>query len=145
MKKVNKKKTFKNFMMLMALLAMSACGSKKDTPEPDVQAMLISGTWKMQEVTVDGVNKNAQFSNLSILFTKIGFTSEGGAPVWPLSGTWIFADAEKKSITRNDGAIVMLRSISSSELTLALHWNQPTLGGGRTNSVQGDYVFVLDK
>jgi hypothetical protein len=65
--------------------------------------------------------------------------------VWPSTGTWIFTDAEKKSITRDDGTVVNLQSISDHELTLALHWNKTTLGGGRAGSLQGDHVFVLAK
>jgi hypothetical protein len=142
------KNIYKNtstLILLMALAAMSGCGSHKDTPGPDVQAMLTSGTWKTETVTIDGVNKNDQFVNFTISFTKTGFTSVGGAPVWPSGGTWIFTDAEKKSITRDDGVIVTLQSVSASELALALHWNKTTLGGGRGASIQGDYVFILGK
>lgn len=143
--KTTNKNAYNNLMMLIALAVMSGCGSHKDTPEPDVQAVLASGTWKMETVTIDGVNKNSDFINLAISFTKTGFTSIGGAPVWPAAGTWIFTDAEKKSITRNDGTVIGLSSVSDDELILALHWNEDTLGGGRTGSLQGDYVFVLGK
>jgi hypothetical protein len=144
MKNINKN-AYSNLMTLMVLALMSGCGSDKDTPGPDAQAMLTSGTWKMESVTVDGVNKNNEFVNLTISFTKTGFTAVGGVPVWPSAGTWIFTDAEKKSITRNDGTVVNLQNVSDHELTLALHWNKTTLGGGRVASLQGDHVFVLAK
>jgi hypothetical protein len=133
---------------LVFMLAASGCGSDggDDTPPaPDVQALLTSGAWKVKSVTVDGLNKNDLFTGFTIGFTATGFTATNGDPVWPASGTWTFADATKKSVTRNDGTTVTLESISETELTLKLQWSKTTLGGGKINSIAGTHVFILNK
>lgn len=137
--------TYNYLMVLMVMVIIAGCGSDKGTPKPDVQAMLTSGTWTMTTVTIDGVNKNSEFEGLTISFTKNGFTAVGGAPVWPQTGTWTFTDAERKSITRGDGTVVDLQSVSQIELILAFRWNKTTLGGGRDRSLEGDHVFVLGR
>lgn len=130
------------------ILLTSGCGSDggDDTPPaPDVQALLTSGTWKVKSVTVDGLNKNDLFPGFTVSFTATGFTSTNGIPVWPASGTWSFTDAEKKSMTRNDGTTVTLEAISATDLSLKLQWTKNTLAGGKLTSIAGTHVFTLNK
>lgn len=128
-------------MMMMIL----SCGSEKSDPSPDVQALLTSGTWKIKTVTVDGVNKNDLFTNFTVSFSGTGFTAVNGAPVWPNSGTWSFATSDKKTFIRSDDVEVTLVSISESEMTLKLMWDETTLGSGRAVSIEGNHTFLFSK
>lgn len=134
--------------LLLAILATTMlinCGSDDPSEAERVKKLLTSGSWKPESVTVDGVNKNDVYEGLSLTFTAAGFTSTGGEPVWPSSGTWVFGDASAKFFTRNDDVIVFVEAISETSLTLSLTWTKTTLGSGREQSVEGDHVFVLTK
>jgi hypothetical protein len=132
------------YTLAMTMTIIVSCGNdEKDSP--NAQALLTSGTWKVNTVTVDGVNKNDLYTNLTVSFTATGFTAVHGEPVWPASGTWTFVNAEQKEITRNDGTVVTLESISETELVLDLTWSKTTLGSGREASIQGAHTFVFNK
>jgi hypothetical protein len=133
------------YTLAIAMMVLVSCGGGKKDASPTVETMLTTGTWKLKTVTVDGVNKNDLFSNFSLSFTPTEFSSVNGAPVWPTSGTWAFASADKKTFTRNDGLVVTLNAITETELTLTLTWSKTTLGGGRVASIQGVHTFVLGK
>lgn len=126
------------------MLALASCSDKNETA-PDVQALLTGSAWKMKTVTVDGVNKNDLFTNLSVTFTAAGFTAQNGEPVWPASGTWTFSSGDQRTMVRNDGIEVSVAEISERELTLKLVWSKTTLGSGRVASIQGNHVFVFGK
>jgi hypothetical protein len=94
---------------------------------------------------VDGVNKNDLYEGLSLTFTSTGFTSIGGEPVWPSSGSWTFVVGSAKSITRSDGVVVTIDEVTEVTLTMSLTWTENTLGSGRIRSVEGEHVFVMVK
>ena len=134
------------------LLTIASCGGGGDDPTPatdteaqKVTSQLTSGTWKINSVTVDGINKNDLFTNMTIVFTSSGFTTTNGGVVWPAIGTWSFVDPTAKAITRSDAVTVSLDAITDTSLTLSLTWTKTTLGGGRINSIAGKHVFVLKK
>jgi hypothetical protein len=143
------KKIFILFAVLVTLLALfniSACDSGDPSNEvatEQVKAILTSGSWGAQNVTVDGVDKTSIYSKLSVKFTETGFTSTGGEPVWPASGTWSFGDATAKSVTRSDGVTVIIAQVEATKLVLHLTWSKTTFGPGRARSVSGSHVFTL--
>jgi hypothetical protein len=133
---------------LLALLNISGCDSGDPSNEvatEQVKAILTSGTWGAQSVVVDGVDKTSIYSKLSVKFTETGFTSTGGEPVWPASGTWSFADASGKTVTRSDGVTVTIEQAEAAKLVLKLAWSKTTFGPGRSASVSGSHVFTLAK
>jgi hypothetical protein len=134
-----------SFTFLVGIILFASCDKEKNEPSPDEKALLTGGIWRVNSVTVDGVNKNDLFANFVLAFTETGFTASNGDPVWPASGSWVFADADQKSIVRNDGVEVTVQALSESALTLKLSWNKTTLGSGREASLQGSYVFVFRK
>lgn len=131
-------------------LWLSACGGGGDggggNPQPDTnETLLTSGTWKVNSVTVDGVDKDNLFTGLTLHFSSGAYTAANGGPVWPASGTWSFDGDNEQTFTRGDGIQVTIRAISSSELTLSLVWDSATLAGGREQSIKGQYVFQMSK
>ncbi len=133
--------------VLMSVTVLSSCGDDDDEPsEADVvKAQLISSTWKVSSVTVDGGNQSSVYAGLNVSFTSSGFTSINGEPVWPSSGTWQFTSDDAEAIRRNDGLIVEIISISDSQLKLGLTWDESTIGSGRSASVSGEHVFTFGK
>lgn len=131
-------------VILFVISGLISCGDS-DPAAPDAKALLTSGTWKINTVTVDGINQDELFADFDISFTPTSFTSTSGGALWPANGTWAFANSDQKLFTRSDGIQVTVENISETELTLRLTWNKTTLGGGRVASIQGNYIFVFSK
>ncbi|MBI3221237.1 MAG: hypothetical protein HYZ44_17135 [Bacteroidetes bacterium] len=138
------KKLLSCWMIAMVLLQAS-CNNEKTAAAPDVKALLTGSTWKIKTVTVDGMNKNDLFTNLSVTFTATEFTALNGGLVWPASGTWTLSGADQRTIIRNDGTQITVAAISETELTLQLMWSKTTLGSGRVESIQGNHTFTFGK
>lgn len=133
---------------LTVLVLLSAC---KDNEEPkpskaeEVTALLISGTWKVNSVLVDDVDRSSVYSGLNISFTSTGFTTLNGGKIFPASGTWEFTSDEATAIERNDGLVIDIVSISESQLKLGLTWTSGSIGTSRVSSVSGDHVLTFGK
>ncbi|GHN02107.1 hypothetical protein WSM22_35960 [Cytophagales bacterium WSM2-2] len=134
-------------LLLVGCLAISSC-SKSSSETPSEKALkLLTGTWHISTVTVDGVDKTSQFAGFALtlvpgLYSTVATVSN---PVWSAAGTWSFTDNNATSITRDDNVVVNITSLTSTSLTLTLQWTKTTYGGGRTSSVSGTHVFTLNK
>lgn len=136
------------FLTLSVILFLSACsedGEPKLSKAEEVTALLISGTWKVNAVAVDGVDRSSVYPGLSISFTSTGFTTLNGGKIFPANGTWEFTSEEANAIERNDGLVIDIISISESQLKLGLTWASGTIGTGRVSSVGGDHVLTFGK
>ena len=135
--------------VLSVILLLSHCGgSKSNDPAPvtepqRVTSLMKTGTWKVQSVTVDGADQSALFKGFTLSFTDAGFVSVNGSAVWPSSGTWKFVSDQATSFTRDDGLVVTIQTVSSTQLIISLVWTKTTLGPGRVTSVKGSTVFTL--
>lgn len=133
------------FMML--LLQLSSC--KKEEPsklETDrIKLLLTSTTWKIQTVTVDGVDQTSMYSGLTLKFTDTQYTTTNGKVVWPASGVWIFADNTGRRILRGDNVEMSVQQIDTDKLVLNFTWATTTLGPGRLSSMKGKHVFAFVK
>lgn len=133
--------------LFIGLLTMQSCGKKNDPqPETDrVMEILKANTWKMTSVTVDNTDRTTVYAGLTLSFTDTNYSTTNGGVVWPTSGTWAFADATGKLITRSDGLAISVEEATTTKLSLKLTWAETTLGGGRASSVAGVHVFVFGK
>ena len=125
---------------------ISVQGCKDEVPETDrVKGILKASTWTMQTVVVDAVDQSTVYKGLTLNFTDTGYSSTNGGVVWPASGTWVFADASAKTITRNDNLAITITEVTDAKLILSLTWAKTTLAGGRVESVKGLNVFTFIK
>ncbi|MFM7487573.1 MAG: hypothetical protein ACKO13_11725, partial [Cytophagales bacterium] len=115
--------------------------SKQD----QVKAILTASPWKVNTVSVDGMDKTITYKDLGLTFTSTGFTSVSGAAIWPASGTWSFTSAEATAFKRDDGLEVTIQEATDTSLKLALTWNKTTLSSGKVESVSGAHVFSFKK
>lgn len=138
-----------SFLAILVIGSLSNCSSDNDTPLPskqdEVTAILTSAPWKVNTVSVDGVDKTIVYKDLGLTFTNTSFTSVNGAAVWPASGTWTFTSSAATAFTRNDGLVVTIQEATATSLKLALTWNKSTLSPGKTQSVVGAHVFSFRK
>jgi hypothetical protein len=132
-------------IQLAALFFISSCKPDEPTAQEVNRKKLMSGTWRVAEVKVDGVNQTSLFTGMTLQFTKDQYTSTNGDPVWPASGTWEFEDAKATMISRDDGIFITIEAITNSELVLSLTWDENTYSGGRQKSIAGPHVFKFTK
>ena len=133
--------------LLVAALVMLGSCKKGETGivEPDMAALLKSGTWKVKTITVDGTDRFNLFTGFTVAFSASSFSAANGEPVWPATGTWTLNE-ETKTITRGDGVTAIVGDgLSETSLTLTLVWAKTTFGGGRIESVSGNHVFTFGK
>ena len=137
-------------MLLFAVTVLISC-SKKNDPEASSQEddaekhMTSSLSWKVQTVTIDGVDNTSQYSGFTISFTSSSYTTTNGGVVWPASGSWSFNSTGTPPVTiiRNDGKVVQIAATEST-VVMTLDWPTTTLGG-KMESVKGKYVFTMVK
>jgi hypothetical protein len=136
-------------LALIFISFFSNCDSGSDNPtlskQDQVKALLTASPWKVNTVSVDGVDKTITYKDLVLTFSSTGFTSASGGAVWPASGTWSFNSADATAIKRDDGLEVTIQEATATSLKLGLTWNKTTIGQGRTNSVSGAHVFSFSK
>lgn len=132
-------------LLMAVIVSMGSCKKGGGEVSPDMAALLKSGTWKTKTVAVDGTDRINLFTGFTLTFSASSFSASNGEPVWPATGTWTLNEATK-TITRGDGVTAIVGDdLSETSLTLTLVWGKTTLGGGRTESVSGNHVFVFGK
>ena len=126
-----------------SMLTIVNCGSDNELSPVEVNTnFLIAHNWKLSSLKVDNTDQTSLYPNLTINFSPSGYTSTQGEPVWPASGTWTF-DANGLVITRSDGVLITIQSISSSQMVFSLSWDKATFSGGRAYSISGNHVFTF--
>jgi hypothetical protein len=131
------------------LIMINGCKKKSEDPQPskqeEIKSKLIAATWKVQSVTVNGVDKTDIYKNLTLKFTTSNYSSTNGLPVWPSSGGWSFTNGDASVFRGDDGIDVDILEVSATNLKLGLDWNTTTIGSGRVGSVKGDHIFSFVK
>ncbi|MTI21377.1 hypothetical protein E1176_10130 [Fulvivirga sp. RKSG066] len=150
--------------VLVAMFAVVGC-KKDDGGGPsavDVAGTNFSGTWAVDgsanSVTYENTDRTDEgYSNFQLVIThQTGTTSGGyvasnfptGSSPWKSSGNWTFASetpgANSFSVTRDDGVVVNV-TVDESQLTLDFEITDPANQTGRTEAVEGDWSFILQK
>jgi hypothetical protein len=141
--------------LVVALLTYSSCKDDKPTPEPitDVQLGKLAKTWKVDAVTLDGVDKKADYTAFQLVMsgtkgnTSFGYTTSGRPSLspWKSSGTWEFGTAPETQIIRDKGTadeLPMTYAVTETTLSITFTFN----GAGytaRTGVVKGQWVFTF--
>ena len=127
-------------VLLSIILAMYSCSKDEGESAVTKTERLLTSTWQLEKLTVDGVDQTTLFPALVITLSKGSYTAQNGAPVWPASGTWNLTD--ENTISRDNNTEIIIVSLSETNVTLRLHWNKDTFGkGGRATSVVGNHSF----
>lgn len=134
-------------VLALAIIAISSCSPKKNDPSPkDVaKGFLTFGTWKLDNLQVDNVDQTSLFTGMMLSFAAGSYTTTNGkAPEWPASGTWLFTDDKGKSINRDGGLMISIDQLTQSTLVLSFAWTS-TYTGGRVSSIGGLNVFTFKR
>ena len=126
------------------LLLTSCGGDTPKSPNEKTEALIRSVTWKLSSLTVDGVSVD-RYAGMTLQFGTGTYTTTGGAPVWPSSGTWSFEGTDGKKVKREDGLIINVESASAAQIVLSFDWTKTTYTTGRMMSVAGRHVMTFGK
>lgn len=146
-------------LSLMALVGVlvtfSNCGDDPPPAPPvtDVQFDKLAKTWKINSVTLDGVDKTADYTGfqLALSGTKgsppFNYTTSSRPSLspWKASGTWDFGAAPETQIIRDKGTadeLPVTYAVTESTLTVSFTFNG-TGYTARTGVVKGAWVYTF--
>lgn len=141
--------------LVALLLTYSNC---KDDPAPaepltDVQLGKLAKPWKINTVTLDGVDKITDYTNFTLTLsgtkgnTSFGYstTNRPSLSPWKASGSWEFGTAPETQMIRDKGTVdelAMTYAVTETTLSITFTFN----GDGypaRTGVVKGVWVFTF--
>lgn len=125
---------------------MSSCGGGGDDPNPQADVTTkLQGSWKIQSLMVDGVDKTSLFPGFTISFvSSSNFNTSNGGQVFPSSGTYGFADSNA-TVLRLQGVPDITFEVTDTSLKMTFSWTKNTFGPGRIGSISGQHVFTMNK
>jgi hypothetical protein len=146
-------RTFLSIAALGSVIAFSGCGGKGGNSEPlsDKQLGLLSKTWKVQDVKLDGNDSTAHWTNFQLTIsgtkgqpTTFQYSCAKRPPrsAWPASGTWTFGTDPATQIVRDDG-INIAYTIDAAAKNLQLTFTYSGNGYTRVSNVSGAWTFDL--
>jgi hypothetical protein len=136
-------------IVIVTILLSSGCSSDEGgDPSPlDVQLALLENENKSWisaggSITKDGFDVSDQFAGFKLTITGFNYKTENSlSGVWAIQGSWSFKNDQITAMERNDGVVVTIDNISSTQLVLS--FTDPNGTGGRYSSISGDYVLTL--
>ncbi len=146
-------------LLVSGTLFIASCGGDDgDGPSAkEKQVDLLVGTWSAQSVTNDGDSDphTANYSNFKITITKSSSEAmtyvtqgrpAGKLSPWNANGTLSFGTNISSELKRGDNVTINY-SLSGGTLTLTLpdYSGEGYLVPGKTETVEGDWVFVMTK
>jgi len=149
-------KALLSIAVVAALTVFSSCGGGDDGGAPSISIdEKLSGNWSLSSVTRDNSDVTGEFSGFSISLSSSGPNSGGGSysasngGTLLTSGSYSLSGTSSISFSESSGSVTYsaTSSLSNEDKTLTISFYNPTttFGGGRTEGLAGDYVFVLNK
>lgn len=131
------------------LLVFQNCGDKKKDEEPKQVTINIlkAKNWTVSSVNVpvNSATESSDWTNFTVSFSDTNMTTSGhpvgASAVWP-SGAYTVSE-DGKSITRADGVVMQLSTISESNFTSIFTVPDGTEIGGRIAALGGEYTFNM--
>ena len=140
--------------LVAVLLTYSSCGGDDPASESvsDVQLGKLSKTWKINTVTLDGVDKIADYTSFQLVLsgtkgnTSFGYSTSGRPALspWKASGSWEFGAAPETQMIRDKGtADELAMTYAVTETTLSITFTFNGAGYSRTGVVKGQWVYTF--
>ena len=148
-------------LLVGAAIFYASCDGSDDpnTSQEETQLNKLKGTWNLQSVDNDGTDRTDEYPGMTVTFA--GTYSEGGtydytsdADAWPSVSPWKALDTWKFKagsvptiFIRQSDLTEISYTLSNSDQTLTLEFSYtgPGFANGRTESVNGGWMFVLTK
>ncbi len=141
-------------ILVSATLYFAACdkGENEKKSEKEQQIDKLVGTWTATVVEYGG-DPDDEYDGFTITISKASaeamtFTTSGRPAKltpWDASGTFTFGTPVASKLIRGDGVEINY-AVSGNNLTLTMeNYSGSGYNGGRTETVAGDWVFILTK
>ncbi len=140
--------------LVAILLTYSSCGGDDPTSDSvsDVQLGKLSKTWKINTVTLDGVDKKADYAAFQLVMsgtkgnTSFGYSTSGRPALspWKASGSWEFGTPVETQIIRDKTTadeLAMTYAVTETTLSISFTFNGP--GYSRTGVVKGQWIYTF--
>jgi hypothetical protein len=133
------------------ILIINGCGGKSTPAEStqEKQLKLLTQTWKISTVTLDGTDQSTINPWTGFQLTISGdptaatynYSCANRAKIgpWQASGTWKFGTDPVTQIIRIEDNLIMTYTVTAT--TLQLNFNYSGNGYTRVNNVTGNWVF----
>lgn len=141
--------------LVSVLVTFSNCGDDPPPAPPvtDVQFDKLAKTWKINSVTLDGVDKTSDYTGFQLVFSgtkgspPFNYTTSSRPSLspWKASGTWDFGTAPETQIIRDKGTadeLPVTYAVTESTLTVSFTFNG-TGYTARTGVVKGAWVYTF--
>lgn len=130
-------------IIIIAMTIMASCKNETTiTPTEQEQNKLVEslqGTWTAEEVRKENT-VISDFANFSLTIQDKTYSTENGAPVWPISGTFDFESIETANeFVRQDGRL-FTASVNNEKLTITIVYQEETARGEF-----GTYEFLMSQ
>lgn len=141
-----------SIIFISTLFIFTSCKGKDD-PDPTVSfGQKLSGTWKLNNVTLDNSDVTNEFSGFSVNFTSHNdiqgtFTCTNTNDVIFSDGTYVLNGTSSMTLSNGGENINVNLTLSEDGKTLifSFHNDKTTFTPGRILGITGDYVFELIK
>jgi len=136
-------------ILVCAPLIFQNCSEGDKESKKDITIKILqSKNWETASVIVpdNTATEGDDWANFMVSFTGTDMTASGHPPgaevVWPTGSYTVSEDG--KLITRGDGVLMNLTSISELSFTASFSLPEGTvIGGSRIAALDGDYVFNM--
>lgn len=119
----------------------------------DLQLEKLSKTWKLNAVTLDGVDRKSDYTNFQMVIsgtkgnTTFGYSTSGRPSIspWKSSGSWEFGTSPETQMIRDKATadeLAMTYTVTETTLSITFTFN----GSGyaaRTTSVKGQWIYTF--
>ncbi len=156
---------FVNSLLILSLaLIVGACNKKKNGgPDPDelrIEALAgdyksaSSKTWSTTSVTFNGTeNRTIDWANFTLTIStdgsgEITYTATNAVAdgPWPAAGSFTFdqinGEPNINKLIRDDSMEITI-ALAGNDVTMTFIFDNMTHTSGRTESINGEYIFVL--
>jgi hypothetical protein len=138
-------------LILLSVVVIACGGSEGDDPAPDATLAdfaIQANAWNLVSASSDSEGDlTSVFTGLVINFSNGNYTANiSDYGVWDSSGTYSVSNVSETSLSFNlSNGNTGSASLTESQLTLIVNVPTTIFGGGRTNSLAGNYTFILSK
>jgi hypothetical protein len=127
-------------------LLLNACGGSDDpSPADKARSLLKDGTWVVNSVKVDGIDRTPIFSGLTLKFMDQTYTASNGGFIWGTSANWSFVDNKATELKIGADLTVTIVELTKTSMKLSLPWDETVIEGGRKKSIEGMHEFQFIK
>ncbi len=146
-------KTILKLIPLIIVILFTSCSGNNGGGDPEPQTGFqekLQGTWNLSSVTRNSDDTTTEFTGFTISFNTTNYSVTNGGTAWAEpSGSLTNFDAQNTGDTQQvymgPQPVTLQFSNDNKTLTMTYTIDNSTFGGGRAQSLAGNYVFVVTK